>query len=109
MSEITDKVNTFIKNISKTFKEVNENCSEEEVEQTLKKLDLENYGYVKLTDYCTVETAMTMLDLGLNRNRFYELIDLYGVKLYKNPVNNQALGYKIKEIEKVLAELNKNT
>lgn len=88
---------------------INPNCSKEEIVETITKLNPENNNYINPYDYCTVQKAMDILGLGYNRTKFYEIANRYNLKIHRNPVNNHPFGYKIKEIEKVLAELKKNT
>lgn len=61
--------------------------------------------YINPYDYCTVDGACEILGLGYNRKRFYELIKEHNIVNYKNPMNNQALGFKIKEIENLACKL----
>ena len=107
MSE--NKIAETISKIKDFVKGLNSDCSDEEIEQAMIQLNPESKGYINPYDYCPVQTAMDILGLKYNRNSFYQIVNQYGLKVYRNPVNNHPFGYKIKEIEKVLAELNKNT
>ena len=61
--------------------------------------------YINPYDYCTVDDACRILGIGYNRNKFYELIKEHNIVNYINPMNNQALGFKIKEIEELACKL----
>ena len=95
--------------ITSLVRVINPNCSKEEIEEAITKLNPENNNYINPYDYCTVEQAMALLELGRNRVRFYEIAKEYNLKVYRNPVNNHPFGYKIKEIKEILAKIKNNT
>ena len=104
-----NKVLETISKIKDFVKGINNDCSEEEIEMAMTKLNPESKGYINPYDYCTVEQAMALLELGRNRVRFYEITKEYNLKVYRNPVNNHPFGYKIKEIKETLAKIKNNT
>lgn len=60
--------------------------------------------YINPRDYCTADKAMKILNLGYNRNKFFELTRKYHIINYK--INNAPLGYKVSEINKLADILN---
>lgn len=109
MGDITNRISEGLTSIKNAIKGINTDCTDEEIEEVMVKLNPESKGYINPYDYCTVQKAMDILGLGYNRTKFYEIANRYNLKIHRNPVNNHPFGYKIKEIEKVLAELKKNT
>lgn len=83
---------------------VNGDCDEESVAKSMTKLHpASDKDYINPKDYCNGEKAMEMLHLGYNTARFHQLLKKYKVKNHK--VNNQPIGYKIKDIERIKKEI----
>lgn len=83
---------------------VNGECDESAVATTLTKLHpSSDKDYINPKDYCNADKAMDMLHLGHNRAKFFELLKKYKVKNRK--VNNQPIGYKIKDIEYIKSQI----
>ena len=83
---------------------VNGECDEDNVAKSLVKLHpASDKEYINPDDYCNADEAMEMLHLGRNRGRFFELLKKFKVKNHK--VNNQPIGYKIKDIQIIKKEL----
>lgn len=83
---------------------VNGECDEDNVAKSLVKLHpSSDKEYINPDDYCNADEAMEMLHLGRNRAKFFELLKKYKVKNHK--VNNQPIGYKIKDIKRIRKEI----
>lgn len=79
-------------------------CDEEELMETLAKCHPSTLEeYINPDDYCNADEAMEMLHLGRNRAKFFELLKRYNVVNHK--VNNQPIGYKIKDIKRIRKEI----
>lgn len=85
---------------------VKHNCDDETLQGAMTQFHPASHKeYINPFDYCTVDDACKILGLGYNRNKFYEIAKQYNIVNYKNPMNNQALGFKIKEIEELACKL----
>lgn len=83
---------------------VNGECDEDNVAKSLVKLHpASDKEYINPDDYCNADEAMEMLHLGRNRAKFFVLLKKYKVKNHK--VNNQPIGYKIKDIKRIRKEI----
>ena len=51
----------------------NNECSEEELIDSLAKFNPETKGYIKEEDYVNADKAMRILKLGYNRNKFFSI------------------------------------
>lgn len=81
----------------------NNECSEEELIDSLAKFNPETKGYIKEEDYVNADKAMRILKLGYNRNKFFSLMKKHGIINHK--VNNMNIGFKRKEIEELATTL----
>ena len=79
-------------------------CDEEELIETMAKCHPSTLtDYINPEEYCNADEAMEMLHLGRNRAKFFVLLKKYKVKNHK--VNNQPIGYKIKDIKRIRKEI----
>lgn len=90
--------------LDKIKEQVINDCDEEQVVETMAKCHPSMLtDYINPDDYCNADEAMEILHLGRNRAKFFELLRKYKVKNHK--VNNQPIGYKIKDIKKIRKEI----
>ena len=86
---------------------VKHNCDDETIQRSMVNVHPASHKeYINPYDYCTVDDACKILGLGYNRNRLYELTKQHNIVNYKNPMNNQPLRFKRKEIEQLACKLN---
>lgn len=89
-----------IKVIDKLKEQVMNDCDDEQIADTLVKCHPSAHDeYINPKDYCNADKAMDMLHLGYNRSKFFALTKKYGIKNHK--VNNQPIGFLIKDIERL--------
>lgn len=77
------------------------NCDEDDVAKTMAKYHPKTYDddYINRKDYCNADKAMKMLGLGYNRKRFFMLTKKHHI--INHTMNNQPIGFKISDIEKL--------
>ena len=78
---------------------ISDNCSDEQITQTLVTFHPERHGYFKQDDFVTADGAMKILHLGCNRSKFFALTKEYGIENHK--ISNQNIGFLRKDIERL--------
>lgn len=82
-------------------------CSDDELNENLSRLNCEaNKDYINKNDYINADQAIKILGIGYNRNKLFELTKKYGI--VNHTLNNQHIGFKRKEIEKLACILKNN-
>lgn len=83
---------------------INGDCEESEIQEVMTKFHPETNGhFINKDDYINADKAMSILHLGYNRAKFFELIKMYGIESHK--INNQPIGYKKSEIMAMAKDL----
>lgn len=82
-------------------------CSDDELNENLSRLNCEaNKDYINKNDYINADQAIKILGIGYNRNKLFELTKKYGI--VNHTLNNQHIGFKRKEIERLACILKNN-
>lgn len=82
-------------------------CSDEELQENMSRINCEaNDDYINKNDYVNADQAIKILGIGYNRNKLFELTKKYGV--VNHTLNNQHIGFKRKEIERIACILKNN-
>lgn len=72
-------------------------CDETDIQDVMTKFHPSvNEKFINKDDYINADKAMSILHLGSNRAKFFELIKAYGIESHK--LNNMPIGYKKSEI-----------
>lgn len=72
-------------------------CSEEEINNIILKTEPRHNGYINPKDYMNADKSCDYL--GVHRPQFFSLLKKYKVKV--NKINNQPIGYYIKDLERI--------
>lgn len=76
---------------------INGECDESDIQDAMTKFHPSvNEKFINKDDYINADKAMSILHLGSNRSKFFELIKAYGIESHK--LNNMPIGYKKSEI-----------
>ena len=79
-------------------------CDDDQIAETMAKCHPSTLkDYINPDEYCNGDEAMKILHLGRNRAKFFGLLKKYQVTNHK--VNNQPIGYKIKDIMRIRKEI----
>lgn len=93
-------------------------CSEEEIDDTIRRLNPDMKGYRCEDDYVTIDEGMKILHFGTNRVGFCKLMRKYGIR--NETFNNVKIGYNRNKIialkhklddeirERKIREMNRN-
>ena len=74
-------------------------CDDDDVLSTLTKFHPHANGYFRQEDFVTADKAMSILHLGSNRKKFFQLVKDYGIVNRK--ISNQNVGFLRKDIERL--------
>lgn len=81
-------------------------CDESEVVDIISRINPERNGYFRQEDFVNSDEAMSILRLGKNRIKFFELIKKHKIESQK--ISNMNVGYLRKDIIKLKYKLDQN-
>lgn len=81
----------------------NGECTDEQIDDLIAKTEPRSRGYFREEDFVTADEAMRILQIGKNRNKFFDLIKVY--KIQAHTFNGVKIGYKKEEIHKLKERL----
>ena len=84
----------FCKQILKDLK--NGECTDEQIDEIIASSSPHSYGYFREDEFVNADQAMKILNLGHNRNKFFDLIQTYRIEAQK--FNGAKIGYRKSEI-----------
>lgn len=90
--------------VDKLKEQILNDCSDEEVADSLIKFNPETHGYVREDQFMTADEAMRTLKIK-SRNKFFALTKLYGIK--NNKISNQNVGFLVTDINKLHSKIRK--
>ena len=96
----------FCKQILRDLK--NGECSEEEIDELIASVEPQKHGYFREEDFVNSDQAMKILQLGQNRNLFFDLLKTYkveaqtfkGIKIGYKKADIYALNERLKELNR---------